>query len=163
MVWAAIWLDGGRGCKSKLVFMQRDETRVRKGYTARSYIQALEEGLLPIYDETRKFVQDNASIHRARPTMEWLEQHNVALWDWPPHSPDLNPIEHCWAWMKAYMRKRWPENPMLKKNEPDIEEFKRRMTLAWEALPESVIRGVIKSMANRCFAVRKARGGYTKY
>jgi DDE superfamily endonuclease len=163
MVWGAIWMEGGRGCKSKLVFMERDSSSPRNGYTANSYIKALEEGLLPIYDETRKFVQDNARVHTARKSISWLQEHHVALWDWPPHSPDLNPIEHCWAWMKSYMRKKWPESAYLKKNQADAEEFKRRMTLAWEALPERVIRKLIQSLANRCFAVWRARGGYTKY
>ena len=65
--------------------------------------------------------------------------------------------------MKTYMKKTWLENPDLKKNQVDIAEFKRRMKIAWEALPEAVIRKIIKSMMDRCRAVRKARGGYIKY
>jgi len=115
MVWRAIWMEGGRGCKSKLVFMERDSSSAKNRYTANSYIKALEEGLLPIYDETRKFVQDNARVHTVRKSMSWFQEHHIALWDWPPHWPDLNPIEHCWAWMKGYMRKRGPESTTLKR------------------------------------------------
>jgi hypothetical protein len=46
MVWASICLTpGGRVWRSPLVVMSRDETTARRGYTAQSYIQALEEGL----------------------------------------------------------------------------------------------------------------------
>ena len=90
MVWGAIWREG----RSKLVFLERDMDSPRKGYSSRSYIQALEEGLLPEYDGTRHFQQDNAKIHLSKASMAWLLGHGIALWDWPAHSPDLNPIEH---------------------------------------------------------------------
>ena len=45
MVWAAISLE----TKTYLIFMVRDEENKNHEYTARSYILALEDGLLPIY------------------------------------------------------------------------------------------------------------------
>ena len=74
--------------------LERDQDFPRKGYSARSYIKALEEGLLPVYDGTRHFQQDNAKIHKAKASMAWIIGHGIELWDWPSHSPDLNPIEH---------------------------------------------------------------------
>ena len=48
---------------------------------------------------------DNATFHKGR-ALSLLEAagHNV-LW-LPPYSPDLNPIEHTWAWVKS-LRKKW--------------------------------------------------------
>ena len=83
MVWAAISTE----LKSSLVFMIRDPRAKKNGYSARSYIWALEEGLLPIYEEGQAFQQDNASIHTANITKEWLDAHNIKLILWPPHSP----------------------------------------------------------------------------
>ncbi len=49
---------------------------------------------------------DNASFHKRQDIQEILKKagHNI-LW-LPPYSPDLNPIEEVWAWIKA-ARKRW--------------------------------------------------------
>ncbi|MEM9568564.1 MAG: transposase, partial [Cyanobacteria bacterium P01_E01_bin.34] len=30
-----------------------------------------------------------------------LQEAGCQLWYLPPYSPDLNQIEHCWAWIKA--------------------------------------------------------------
>jgi transposase len=66
MVWGSIWVtpNGGVG-RSPLVIMQRDETAARNGYSAWSYIQALQEGLLPNYMPGEWFMQDNARIYTA--------------------------------------------------------------------------------------------------
>jgi hypothetical protein len=50
-----------------LVVMTRDTRPGKKGgYSSWSYCKALEEGLLPVYDGTRHFQQDNAKIHRSK-------------------------------------------------------------------------------------------------
>ncbi len=45
IIWGMIWLGG----RSILVIMERDLESPRQGYSAKSYIMALEEGLLPNY------------------------------------------------------------------------------------------------------------------
>lgn len=96
MVWAAISLE----IKTPLIFMVRDEENKNHGYTARSYISALEDGLLPIYQPGQPFQQDNAYIHISKMTKEWLEEHGIWVIDWPPCSPDLNNIEYLWRALK---------------------------------------------------------------
>jgi hypothetical protein len=91
MVWAAIW----RGGRSNLVIMERDETSKKNGYSSKSYIQCLEKELIPIYEPSLIFQQDNAKIHTSLETQEWFENHGIEVMEWPTHSPDLNPIEHC--------------------------------------------------------------------
>jgi transposase len=68
--------------------------------TSRPYWDVLEEGLRPLYEPG-----DFASVHVKGCTPEWLEEHGIWTIDWPPHSPDLNPIEHVWHALKKKIRK----------------------------------------------------------
>lgn len=149
--------------KTELIIMERDQDSPRKGYTARSYQKALSEGLLPIYDGTRRFQQDNARVHNFGGTPEWLHQHGIEYIDWPPHSPDLNPIEHMWAALKRKIRELFPHLELLQGNEESKAEFIECLKTAWAAIPDSFVRKLMQSIPQRLTAVRRARGWYTKY
>ncbi len=52
------------------------------------------------------FMQDNAPAHRARDTKRVLQNATITPLDWPPYSPDLNPIEHAWDELGRHVRAR---------------------------------------------------------
>ena len=57
------------------------------------------------------FQQDGASSHTAHQTIDYLGKLGICvLKNWPPLSPDLNPIETIWAWMKYELRQNPPKN-----------------------------------------------------
>jgi transposase len=164
MVWGAIWLDNrGRPRRSELVIMDRDFESKKTGYSGKSYIKALEEGLLPYYQPGVRFQQDNASIHRAKDVCEWFERHGIWVIEWPPYSPDLNPIEHMWHALKRLVHKLYPDLDKLGRSQEDLDYLCKCLKEAWKKIPNSLIYKLITSMPRRLGAVRRARGYQTKY
>lgn len=66
-----------------------------------NYVEVLETALVDHADQLMGeeiiFQQDNASIHSARYTMNFLQERNIPVLDWPACSHDLKPIENLWA------------------------------------------------------------------
>jgi hypothetical protein len=143
--------------------MSRDETTARRGYTAQSYIQALEEGLRGHYRPGQWSMQDNAPNHTALASREWLESHGVATVNWPPYSPDLNPIEHLWWALKKKLYELHPEFDYMGDSQAEWDAFEEGLHEAWAAIPDSLISELIRSMPRRLDAVRQAKGYQTKY
>jgi len=164
MVWGTIWVTLNRRVgRSELIIMERDQTAQRSGYSANSYVQTLRDGLLPNYRPGQIFMQDNAPIHTAYVTKDFLESHGIWTLEWPPYSPDLNPIEHLWWALKKLVHKLHPELVTMGNSEADWEALRAALKEAWRKLPNSLIRKLIYSMPRRLAAVRKARGWQTKY
>ena len=50
-------------------------------------------------------VLDNASVHHIKEVAEIVLQAGILLFFLPPYSPDLNPIEESYSYVKSYLRK----------------------------------------------------------
>ena len=78
------------------------------------YKNLLQNHVVPILQESTCanpiFMQDNAPCHKAKLVMEYLKEQNVEVMDWPPQSPDLNPIEKLWNTLGTRVMARNPTN-----------------------------------------------------
>ena len=155
MFWAGIW---GRGRRSKLVAMIRDEEAEQRGYTRRSYIWALEEGLLDIYEPGQIFMQDNAPIHHAHDIHDWFKRHGVWVIQLPLYSPDLNPIEHIWWALKRKVFELYPELKGQGSSNKAYDNLISACEEAWDLIREDIIDTCLGSMRKRCEAVIAADG-----
>lgn len=52
-----------------------------------------------------QFMQDNASGYAAKKTVAFIESLAIIQIVWPLYSPDINPIEILWKYMKLYLKK----------------------------------------------------------
>ena len=83
------------------------------------------------------FQQDGAKPHTCNIVKSWLASKKITVLDgWPPNSPDLNPIEPIWSWMKEQIRR------MVLKDRSDLEAA---ITEVWGRIPRRVIEGTIKA------------------
>ena len=67
-----------------------------------------EDMLLKSIPKYSVIVLDNATFHRKKRLRELAGKAECDVVFLPPYSPELNPIENFWAWLKARMRKILP-------------------------------------------------------
>jgi transposase len=84
--------------------------------------------------------------------------------EWPPNSPDLNPIEHLWAELKLELFRRYPDTVSLKGSSHTVRmELRQRLHEVWWDIGEDVLKWLIESMPCRVKEVLTARGWYTSH
>lgn len=161
MVWAGIFGNG----LTDLLIMRRDPTAKAKGYTAKSYLTILRDGLLPVYKSDMVYQQDGAPIHTAKISKKFLEEHGIKfIKDWPAYSPDLNPIEHIWPLLKEMVYQLYPDIELWRGRENEIaERMEDALVHAWSKIRHIVARNCVASMPDRIKAVIAAGGWYTRY
>ena len=91
MIWAAIRADGRIVYRIVRDFYQGGTTK-----TAEVYLHLLQDVISEIYEPEQAWLQENAPVHTAHITRDWLLENDVWFLPHPAKSPDLNPIEHFW-------------------------------------------------------------------
>jgi hypothetical protein len=106
------------------------------------------------------FMQDNALCHKATDILEFLKENYVPVMEWPPQSPDLNPIENLWTEFKARFHRRFMElfNHPSKSVEARY-RYSKVLQEVWYSQGMELVMALIESMPRRCVAVIEAKGG----
>lgn len=100
------------------------------------------------------FQQDNDPKHKSKYVTEYFENNDIKVMSWPSQSPDMNPIEHLWDYIKREVRKRQPSN---------IRALTENVIEIWNAVPKEFCQKLINSMPRRVEALVRAKGGPTRF
>ena len=127
------------------------------------YKSILEEELIPEFNRAKaaipgtwRLMQDNAPCHTAKSVKTFLSRNRVELIEWPPYSPDLNPIENLWQWMKHKLETEFSVCQ-------SAEDIEARIFQIWRTITPELCAKFCDNYGKRLLAVIEANGGYTKY
>ncbi len=106
---------------------------------------------------TTHFLQDGAPCHRSKIVSEcFRERPDIQLVKWPGNSPDLNPIETVWSWMKMKLRDH---------NCTNLQQWKVAIMEVWLLRTQecAFLQNLVTSMPARMQEVIEQEGNMTKY
>ena len=134
-----------------------------RGVCAKEFQQVMRQHLVPqakrILRANRQgspvFLLDGATPHTAVDTRNFMSARHIEyLKGWPPNSPDLNPIENVWAWLKRLVE---VEKPRTAK------ELWRVARRKWKQLTPSRCHKYMCSFPHRLAKCIQEHGGHTPY
>ena len=100
------------------------------------------------------FQQDNTTSHKAKMTSEFFASNRISILPWPPNSPDLNPIENLWQFLKQRVKKRQPKS---------LDELKNIAIDEWEKIDQKIISKAVSTVGKRIQQVLTRQGKKCDY
>lgn len=152
MVWAGICASG----KTPLVFVEKG-VKINAEIYRRDILQAV---MLPwaqehFGDAHWTFQQDSAPAHKAKMTQEWCQTHFpdfVSSAEWPPYSPDLNPMDYSvWSIL---------ESRACAKPHKSLEALKQSLRREWDRISPEELRPIAKNFTKRLGLCIAAQGSH---
>jgi transposase len=134
--------------------------RVIGSMNSGQYCQVISNCLLPqaeswFVQSPWVFQQDNAPCHKSHISINHMQQNGINLLQWPPNSPDLNPIETAWALLKREVHATTETIDTLWDQSCDV--WNNSITL------KNFCANIPSSMCKRVKEVLKTKGGHTSY
>lgn len=125
----------------------------------KKYLEILKENLMDSVQklgiaECFSFYQDNDPKHRAHNVRLWLLYHCPHVIETPPQSPDLNVIEHLWAYLEEKLKNHTISN---------AKDLEKALQEEWAKIDLSYCEKLVRSIPNRLKAVKTNKGLPTKY
>lgn len=138
-----------------------------RNITASEYVEVLNSTLLPQAKQLFSkhgvtfwiFQQDNDPSHKeaAATIAAWRRATNTRcelLIEWPPSSPDLNPIENLWSWVERRVEQRGCKT---------FADFKAAVMEELANVPKEICEALVHSMKRRLELVIENGGDRTGY
>ena len=88
---------------------------------------------------------DNEKFLKNKDIVKELKKQGIEMWHIPPRSPDLNPIERFWGWLKKELRRRELQDLVAKRPALGKMAYKIR------------VRGILRSRKAQEVAMRQAK------
>jgi hypothetical protein len=151
MVWGGICASG----KTPLIFIERNVKINAKAYQNIILKGVLEPWAKKHFGNKRwTLQQDMAPAHSAQTTMDLCGELFPRFWgkkDWPPNSPDLNPMDYSvWGIL---------EEKISRKSYATLDQLKYALRKAWDEIEVETLQKIIKNFPKRLKACIEAKGG----
>ena len=92
---------------------------------------------------------DNARYHWTYEVLQFYKENYIKIIDWPPYSPDLNPIENLWGIIKDSLKG---------KTFSSMSSLKNKLISIWENIEEDIVKKLWDSIYDRMDVWIKFRG-----
>jgi len=106
-----------------------------------------------LYPEGFILAIDNHPVHKSNRVQKYINNNFMDCLEWPSYSPDLNPIEEVWGWLKMKVNEGWPKNMF------DLRDSIRRN---WEKLTTEMIEKYINRLEKKYRRVIELHGSRYK-
>ena len=154
MVWAGVSSAG----TTALRFIPRGQSLTAQYYRdhiLQAVLKADGRRLFPRGKWT--FQQDGAPAHTAKTVQLWCRDNLpdfISKDEWPPSSPDLNPMDYC-VWPKL-------QSMVGGRDYRSMEALKSALRRAWQKFPLETARNSVKNWRGRLQACIQQQGGYER-
>lgn len=122
------------------------------------YFKAMDNKVLFPNKKKVTFQQDGAPAHTSKDTMKLINAQTSSPWGkdvWPGNSPDLNPIENLWSYLKSTAY----EEPVPHDRQSLIKRFQKK----WKAIPKTTLENLSQSFQKRILDMKNVSGGSIRY
>lgn len=152
MVWGAI---SSRG-KLPLIFIDKGVKINAQYYLNEVLMNVVKPATTTMYgNDYFCFQQDGAPSHTAKIVQAWCTENLpdfISKDEWPPSSPDLNPLDFCiWGYMLKELKNY---------SYTTISDFKIVIAKIWDKIPDHVVRASVSSFEKRLKLVVQAKGDF---
>ena len=101
-------------------------------------------------------MEDGAKVHLGHAKKVRADAKFKGVVWWPPSSPDLNPIEKVWRWMKG-------RTTQMEPFPTTIDGLKQAVQELWDEMDPCDYIKKIQKMPEKCLEIVKQKGGQTRY